>query len=68
MNSISSSTSAHGGTSARMRSMACEVLSCARVSRRKAVCSDSMPAFSKPRRSRPMLLAPKTSHFRLARW
>ena len=42
MNSSSSSTSAQGGTSARMRSMAWVVLSLARVSRRKAVCSASI--------------------------
>src|ERR1035438_9975123 len=60
MKSISPSTSAQGATSARMRSMACEVLSCDLVSKRKAVCNDSMAAFSTPRRSRPTLLAPKT--------
>ena len=60
MKAISSSTSAQGGTSARIRSMAWVVLSCDRVSRRKTVCSTSMVDLAKPRRSRPMLLAPKT--------
>src|SRR3954471_6860917 len=54
MNASSSSTSAHGGTSSRMRSTACEVFSPPRVSKRKAVCSDSIAALSKPRRVRPM--------------
>ena len=44
MNSSSSSTSAQGGTSARIRSMACVVFRLARVSRRKAVCSASIVA------------------------
>src|ERR1019366_4094916 len=65
MNSRSSSTSAHGGTSARMRSMAWLVLSWARVSRRREVCSASITGPPNPRRSRPMRLAPKTPISRL---
>ena len=65
MNASNSSTSAQGGTSARIRSMAWEVFSCARVSSRKAVCSASIAALSKPRRARPMLLAPNTPTSRL---
>jgi hypothetical protein len=53
MKSSSSSTSAHGSSSARMRSTACDVLSCARVSSRNAVCSFSTAPVSNPRRSRP---------------
>ena len=68
MNSISSSTSGAGGTSARIRSIACVVFSCARVSSRKAVCSASIAGLSKPRRSSPMLFAPKTVELRLVCW
>src|ERR1035437_8402965 len=60
MKSINPSTSAQGATSARMRSIACDVLSCDLVNKRKAVCRDSTAAFSMPRRSKPTLLAPKT--------
>src|ERR1043165_2345936 len=59
MNSSSSSTSAHAGTSARIRSTACDVLSCARVNRRRLVCRLSIVSFANPRRSSPMRLAPK---------
>src|SRR6185369_11384297 len=59
-NAIISSSSALGGTSARIRSSACVVFSFARVSNRKAVCNPSIVWDGKPRLSKPVRLAPNT--------
>src|ERR1700723_1945278 len=59
MNASNSATWGHGSTSACIRSIAWLVFNPARVSRRNAVCNDSIAALSNPRRASPTLFAPK---------
>src|SRR5262245_15297292 len=60
MNSSSSSSAGVDGTASRMRSIACEALSFARVTRRNALCRASIVAVETPRRSRPVLFSANT--------
>ena len=67
MNSISSSTSAQGGTSARMRSMACDGIEPGAGEQAEGGLQGfDRGLLEKPRRSSPIRLAPKTSISALA--